>query len=329
MKGAEIRCIRPGTVDFDLFADGLEKEIGKLPEDFNAAQENDDTFILGSFEGRRLEAFAIFRSFLDPTLHLGGMIDSGYLRSLRELDDVAIFNISLIRTIGGTENLGAHARLLIGEAQRLLLDRQESYCLLINLFKKANRKALPLYRSLGFKRRGGTSYYMDIDPAAVVAKYGRSGRNVGSVSIKTFDEMDGRDLDGLARCYARVFAPDIDVPVREGIGRIILRRAFLPQMSVILRDASPAGEVVGFCFIERESAESVFIDAAGLLEGYRGGGVSRASFSWIMDNCLAHGYRKASLVTASMKLRYVFAGAICARFRDSIVWYIKCGARDG
>ncbi len=326
---ARIRLIRHGTAEFGLFEDGLERELGKVPADFNAADGSADTLVLGSFEGQGLVAFAILRSFLDPTLHIGGMIDPGYMRSLEELDDVAIFNISLIRTIGGTEDLGEHARLLIGEAERLLLERQESYCLLISLFAKANKKAFPLYRSLGFKKRGGTSYYMDIDAADVPKKYGVSERRAGSFSFRTFDAMDESDLDSLARCYARVFTAGIDGPVKQNIGRIIARRAFMQELSVIVCDDSRDGEVVGFCFIEREDAESVFIDAAGLVQEVRGGGISTKSFSWIMQNCLDHGYRKASLVTASKKLRYVFARAICARPRDSIVWYIKCGTRDG
>jgi hypothetical protein len=324
-----ISRIVPGTPPFDLFADALRRELGKEPEDYDATAVSDDTFVLGQFEGERLAAFAIFRSFLDPTLHLGGMIDPAYFKGLEELGDVSIFNISMIRTIGGTENLGRAAGELIVEAERLLLGRSEAYCMLISLFKEANRKAFRLYRSLGFKKRGGESYYMDVDPADVLKKYGRAGRAEGDIRLKTFDEMDEKDRESLAQCYGQVFVSNLDLPVLQHLGRIISKKAFLPRLSTLVCDASRGGEVVGFCFIEKESDESVYINAAGLRRDFRGGAVSMRSFSWIMENCMKEGYRKATLVTASKKLKAVFSEMICARSRDTLVWFIKCGMRDG
>jgi len=323
-----IARIIPGTGPFALFADALRGELGKEPEDYNASAGSDSTLILGEFEGKRLKAFAIFRSFLDPTLHLGGMIDPEYFKGLEELGDVAIFNISLIRAVGGMENLGRYAAELIGEAEDLLLRQSEAYCLLISLFKEANKKAFRLYRSLGFKKRGGESYFMDIDPADVLKKYGRAGKTEGDIHLKTFDEMDAKDLEGLAQCYGQVFVSNLDVPVRQHLERIIAKKALLPRLSTLICDASRKGEVVGFCFIEKESDKSVYINAAGLRRDFRGGAVSMRSFSWIMENCMKEGYRKATLVTASRKLKAAFSKAFCARFRDTLVWFIKCGLRD-
>ncbi len=324
-----IQRIEYGTRQYAAFEKALRSETGKAPGDFHAGEGRDAAVILGRFDDHeRLEAFTIFQSFLDPALHLGGMIDPAYYNQLKELEDVAVFNIGLIHTMGGKADLAARAAELIGEFEKMLLDKHEAYCLLISMFKEANSPAFPMYRSLGFRKEGGESYFMDIDPRDVVKKYGRAGKEEGSIVLKTFSEMSEKDLESLAECYGGVFTAGIDVPIVEHLRAIIGKPAFLPDLSVIVCDAARGGEVIGFCFIENQDRASVYINAAGLARKFRGGEVSMKSFSWIMQNCLDHGYAKATLVTATKKLRKVFSRAICARYRDTLVWLIKCGARD-
>ena len=329
MNGMTIQRIEHGTRQFAAFEDALAAETGKAPGDFHVGEDRDAAVVLGRFDDRGgLEAFTIFQSFLDPTLHLGGMIDPEYYKRLQELEDVAIFNIGLIHTMGGKEDLAARAAELIGEFEKMLLERHEAYCLLISMFKEANKMAFPMYRKLGFKKEGGESYFMDIDPRDVVKKYGRAGKEEGSVVLKTFGEMSERDMESLAKCYGGVFTAGIDVPVLEHLRAIIGKPAFLADLSVLVCDKARGGDVIGFCFIEKQDKASVYINAAGLARKFRGGDISMRSFSWVMQNCFDHGYAKATLVTATKKLRKVFSRAICARYRDTLVWLIKCGARD-
>ena len=322
-----VRRLRPGTGEFREFC-RLLGDMGKEPGDFRADAEDSGTVVLGRLDAGSLTAFSIFQPFRDPSLHLGGMIDPDYLRGLDELGDVAIFNISLIHSVSGADALAGDAAGLIRSFEESLLESHEAYCLLISLFKKDNRKALGLYRSMGFRKRGGESYFMEIDPGDVIAAYGRADRRQGSVVIKTLREAGEADMESLARCYGGVFAARADLPLRRQLGHIMERPSFLDDLSVAICDEARGGEVIGFCFIERGDAGSVYIHAAGLSGEFRGSGVSMKCFSWIMDNCLRHGCGRATLVTASRKLRKVFEKTFCARLRDTLSWYIKCGAED-
>lgn len=323
-----LKRIEAETGEFDSFTRALNEHVGKSPGDFRAGAADSGTVILGNFDGERLRAFAIFQPYRDPTLHLGGMIDPGYLRHLDEMKDVALYNISLIHSLEGDDALADFARELIGGFEEMILEEYEEYCLLISLLKKANRIAMPLYRSLGFKKRGGESYFMELDPLDIVDRYGKAEKEEGGIVVKTFEELDEKDFVGLAACYGKVFASQIDEEtVMHNLRSIIARPSFMPGLSVAVTDTS-RGEVIGFCFIERGEDKSLYINAAGLIEGFRGGGVSMRSFSWVMENCAQQGWRAASLVTASEKLKSAFEKMICARPKDTLVWFIKCGIRD-
>ena len=86
--------------------------------------------------------------------------------------------------------------------------------------------------------------------------------------------MDDADMESLGRCYGQVFVPDVDVPVQDNLKKIISQRAFLSGLSTLVCDTSQNGEVIGFCFIEKEEEGSVYINAAGLRKEFRGGGVT-------------------------------------------------------
>jgi len=322
-----VRRLQAGTGEFREFCRILGG-LGKEPGDFRAASGDSGTVVLGRFDADSLKAFAIFQPFRDPSLHLGGMIDPDYLRGLDELGDVAIFNISLIHSVSGADALAGDAAELIARFEESLLDAHEAYCLLISLLRKDNRKALGLYRSMGFRKRGGESYFMEIDPGDVIAKYGRADKRRGTVVIKTLREASEADMESLAQCYGGVFAAKADLPLREGLSHIMARPSFLADLSVAICDEARGGKVIGFCFIEKGDANSVYIHAAGLSGEFRGSGVSMKCFSWIMDNCLRGGCGRATLVTASKKLRKVFEKNFCARHRDTLSWHIKCGAAD-
>lgn len=322
-----VKRLKAGTDEFLEFCRLLGR-MDKEPGDFRAASEDSGTVVLGRVDDGGLKAFAVFQPFRDPTLHLGGMIDPDYLRGLEELGDVAVFNISLIHSVSGGDGLAGEAVELITHFEDSLLEAHEAYCLLISLFRKDNRKALGLYRSMGFRKRGGESYFMEIDPEEVVRKYGRTEKRRGNIVLRTLSEAGEADMDGLAQCYGGVFAANVDLPLREQLGHIMARPSFLAELSVAVCDESQGGKVIGFCFIERGDAGSVYIHAGGLSAEFRGSGVSMRSFSWIMENCMLRGFRRATLVTASKKLRKVFEKNFCARHRDTLSWYIKCGAAD-
>jgi GNAT superfamily N-acetyltransferase len=322
-----VRRLQPGTGEFREFC-RLLGTMGREADDFRAASESSGTVVLGRFDGADLRAFAVFQPFRDPSLHLGGMIDPDYLRGLDELGDVALFNISLIHSAAGADALAGHAAELIGRFEESLLEEHEAYCLLISLFRKDNRKALGLYRSMGFRKRGGESYFMEIDPRDVIEKYGRAEKRQGTVVIRTLREATEADMESLAQCYGGVFAAKADLALREQLGHIMARPSFLADLSVAVCDEAQGGKVIGFCFIEKGEPGCVYIHAAGLSGEFRGSGVSMKCFSWIMDNCIANGCGRATLVTASKKLRKVFEKNFCARHRDTLSWHIKCGAAD-
>jgi hypothetical protein len=286
------------------------------------------TEVVGLFEKGRLEAFAIFQPYQDPSLHLGGMVDPEFAGRLGDLGDTALYNIGLIHSASGDARLGAQARELIDAFATMLLESHASYGLLISLFRKANRRAFGNYRSMGFRRRGGESYFMDVDPNEVIAKYGRAGKREGTILLKTFAEAGEADMASLARCYGAVFLRGLEADVGGHLARIAAAPSFLPDLSVLVTDEARGGEVVGFCFIERGGPEAVYVHAAGMSQDLRGSGVAMRSFSWIMERCLGRGVKKATLVTASKKLRDVFGKIIFARLRDTLVWYIRCGVRD-
>ena len=324
-----IRHINIGTEGFVAFANALRNEQKREPEDFLAGIEGSGTVVLGEFDGHKLKAFSIFQPFQEPSLHLGGMFEPGYFKNLREIVAVvAVYNISLIHTVGGNKNLAASASKLIHRFEELLLEGNEEYCLLISLFKNANRKAFLLYRSLGFNKRGSESYLMDVDPVDILDKYGRAEKEGGTIFLKTFQEMDEEDLQSLSNCYSKVFTLGIDVEVEEHLLGIIKRPSFLPELSILVCDSSERAKVIGFYFIEKSTDMSIYISAAGLQKNFRGRRITGRSFSWVMENCLNHGYRKALLITASPRLKTAFSRMICARHRDTLMWFIKCGIRD-
>ena len=320
--------IAGGTREFDLFARMLREGAQREPEDFGAGLPGSGTQVVGLVEKGRLQAFAIFQPYTDPSLHLGGMVDPEFVGRLGDLGDTALYNISLIHSASKDASLGAQARALIEAFAAMLLEAHASYGLLISLFRKANRKAVGNYRSMGFRRRGGESYFMDVDPDEIIAKYGRAGKREGTIVLKTFAEAGEADMASLARCYGAVFMRGVEVDVRQHLGRIAAAPSFLKDLSVLVTDEARGGEVVGFCFIERGGPETVYVHAAGMSQDLRGSGVAMRSFSWIMENCLGRGVKRATLVTASKKLRDVFGKIICARLRDTLVWYIRCGVRD-
>jgi hypothetical protein len=317
-----------GTREFDLFARMLREGAQREPEDFGAGLPGSGTEVMGLVENGRLLAFAIFQPYMDPSLHLGGMVDPEFVGRLDDLGDTALYNISLIHSASAEGSLGAQARALIEAFAEMLLGSHESYGLLISLFRKGNRRAVGNYRSMGFRRRGGESYFMDVDPNEIIAKYGRAGKREGTIFLKTFAEAGEADMASLARCYRTVFMRGVEVDVRQHLARIAAAPSFLKDLSVLVTDEAHGGEVVGFCFIERGGPETVYVHAAGMSQDLRGSGVAMRSFSWIMENCLGRGVKRVTLVTASKKLRDVFGKIICATLRDTLVWYIRCGVRD-
>jgi|GEM_PF-7124225 len=320
--------ITPGTEEFRIFSEALKKEVNKEPEDFGITSEDKSTLILCGFSEKGLESFAIFRSFLDLSLHIGTMVEPSYLKSLKEIENAEIFEISIVRTTGSNDKLAEATTEFIGEAERILLDRAEACCLMISLLEKGNAKSFPLWKKLGFKRKGGKAYLMELSLIDVVKRYGKVSKREGEILLKTFDELNDDNLKTLASCYSKIFAPSLEGEVYHYLQKMISKKSFLKNLSTVVCNLSNGEEVIGFCFIERENDSRIYISAAGLNENMRGKGVSMRSFSWIMENCINCGYKKASLVTASRKLKSFFSRSICAHHVDNVVRYIKCSARD-
>lgn len=327
-----IKIIDQRAKEFEEFERVLRERLGRTVEDFGIDLQNSKTIVLGCYSrDGGLSGFGIFQPYFEPLLHFGSMIEPSVISgTMAVFGDVLLYNISLVYSLEGDDKLADITRRMIRQMEKLLLQRADKYCLLISLFKKANRRAFRFYKSMGFKRRGASSYYMDIRPEDVVKRYGKVTTPIGSIVLKSFEKMDDSEFESLCDCYVEVFmgGETGEFDVKGSLKRVISKPSFSKKLSTVVCDSREEGKVVGFCFIEEAGDDSFYINAAGLRSSYRGKGISMKSFSWIMERGLRHGYRKATLITGSLKLRLFFSRAICAVYRDTLVWMVKCGIRN-
>lgn len=309
--------------EFNIFKNILVEKFKKEPEDFGILEKSNH-IVLGKFYKDELRSFAIFQLYKDPTLHLGSMVDHNYFKNLNTIQEVGIYNIGLIYE--NENKLDKASKELITHFEKILLKRYEGFILLISLFKNANKLAFPLYKSLGFKQKKGRSYYMDIDPLEFINKYGRF-QQIENIILKSFNEMNEKELVSLSKCYAEVFTSSIDVPIVEYLKQIISKPSFSKELSTIICDLSQDGEIVGFCFIEEGDDDTIYINAAGLNKDFRGKDISIKTLQLIMENSLKMGYKKVTLVTSSPKLKDAFTKKFCAKIEDTLIWFVKTGSK--
>jgi GNAT superfamily N-acetyltransferase len=281
------------------------------------------SIVLASVAGTKLQGFGIFHDMRDPDRHQGTSFDIEATERLLDMEGVGLFRIALIHSIEGPDHLGDLTKQLLSESEKLLSSKYDNHALMIPLMKKANEPAFDLWRGLGFKERGLSSYYLETDltphaglPPSISLPKG--------VTACFMDGMAQYPLNAIAECYARIFLTASKVEAAEKIVSSILNSpGFAPELSMLARHDS-SNRVVGFLLAERSpDSKSVNITVVGLLPEYRGRGLPFYGFPRFAARCLDRGIVSATQMTSTKKVVRLVSERLKGEIIDEMVWMIR------
>lgn len=278
--------------------------------------------VLAAVRGEKLEGFGVFHDLRDPAQHPGTAFDMEAAADLVASPDVGLFRIALLHSSIGPEQLAPVTERLLDALDRILAARFASSAVVIPLFAQANARAFPLYEKLEFRRRGITSYALEID----LAPHALPVPPVPLPSELAVVFMDGLrriPVRGLARCYARIFldASQVD-EAHQVIAGVVGAEGFAPDLSFVVRRRS--GRVIGFLLTERAlRPDAVNITVVGLDRRYRNLGVPFHSFPLFAARCVERGVTTATEMTSRKSVKRLVCDLLGGRCTDRLVWLIR------
>ena len=289
-----------------------------------AVSPEEGVLLFAGFEDEAVVCAGVFQDYRDPTLHLGNHLEPGRLGDLLERPDVGLFQVALLRSDEERVSLQDAATALIQGFEGWATERFARTCLLITLLQQGNRRARPLYRSLGFKKAGRSSRLMQIPLPDVPDPGDASPMLPDGMQLVFIEDADAADLEGLAVCYRAVFLRGEDAQrwdIADLLGPGGVGPGVSERVSVLLRTAE--GRVGGFMLADVVAPGVLHIHAVGLAPELRGRRIPKLCMPLITQRARAEGAESAQFVTAQARVDRLTRLAFRARRLDRLQLHIK------
>ncbi len=296
---------------------------GELISEYGLAYRFMDapSVVLAAVAGSTLTGFCIFQDMRAPDAHHGTTFDIEATRRLLEMEEVGLFRIALIHSLKGPDHLGALTEQILDASEEILARNYTNHALMIPLMKKANAPAFDLWRRLGFKERGLSSYCLETDLAPHAP--GSAVPLPEEIEIRFMDGMKRFPLRSIAQCYARIFLDASEVDAAQGmVAAILSSPGFSPELSMLARRKGSGG-VVGFLLAERLLPGKINITVVGHLNKYRARGLPFHGFPRFAARCLDRGIDCATQMTSTGGVARLVTKRLGGRVTEELVWMIR------
>jgi hypothetical protein len=302
----------------DAVAEALAGEYGQGPRFMGTPP----SMVLAAVTGSALAGFGIFHDMRAPDAHHGTTFDIEATRQLLKMEEVGLFRIALLHSLKGPDHLGTLTEQLLDASEEILASKYANHALMIPLMKKANEPAFDLWRQLGFKERGLSSYCLE----TALAPHAASSSPVTlpeGIDIRFMDGMKQLPRRAIAQCYARVFlkASELDAADKM-VTSVLSSPGFSPELSMLARRRS-SGRVVGFLLAEELLPQKVNITVVGFLKKYRSKGLPFYGFPRFASRCLSRGIGSATQMTSTERVVRLVTEYLGGSVTDEMVWMIR------
>jgi hypothetical protein len=279
------------------------------------------SMVLAAVKGSTLSGFGIFHDMRAPDAHQGTAFDIEATRQLLKMPEVGLFRIALLHSLKGPDHLGALTAQLLDASEEILARKYSNHALMIPLMKRANALAFDLWKGMGFKERGLSSYCLETDLAPHASR--PSPPLPDGIDIHFMDGMKRFPLRSISKCYARVFLNASEEEAADAmVASILSSPGFSPELSLLVRRRS-SGRVVGFLLAEKLLPDKINITVAGILKKYRAKGLPFCGFPRFASRCLDQGIGCATQMTSTKRVVRLVTEHLGGSVTDEMVWMIR------
>ncbi len=272
------------------------------------------------FEGDELAGYLLVNRYFDPHFHLGNLIDMQAIRPLLEHPDWCVWVVSLLH---GEPNT-AHTLEEIGQAaiQAAAAERPDDTCFLVSLSREGDPRSWKLFRALGFREHGASSWLAQIE----LPDSSGPRRAAGGPEITWWADLAAVPAVEFADAYNDVFGEGMPVLTPENVTAIAARPDFLVELSALCRQ-QPAGSITAFMIVSSRSRGSgtAHIDCVGIRRPWRGKRYLENGFRFLCERSRAAGIHRFTFVTGRPGVRRYAERQFGARVLDELVWLTRSG----